>query len=84
VENTILLSGHATVRQPYGHHITQGSAIFYICESFLVLLCEIILHWTTNFYKSHVSEIKLAISYHFLCAEHKYDIQIAKLALVFL
>ena len=35
------------------------------------------------FYKSHVSEMKLAISYQLLCAEHKYDIQIAKLALFF-
>jgi len=42
------------------------------------------LHWTTNFYKNHVTELKLAISYQFLCAEHEYDSQIAKLALVFL
>jgi len=40
-------------------------------------------HWATNFYKSHVSEIKLVISYQLLCAEHEYDIQIAKLALAF-
>jgi len=40
-----------------------------------------IIHWTHIFYKCHVTEIKLAISYKFLCAEHEYDIQIAKLAL---
>jgi len=32
----------------------------------------------TNFYKSHVTEIKLVISYQFVCAEHEYDSQIAK------
>jgi len=37
----------------------------------------------TFFYKSHVTEIKLVISYQFFCAESKYDIEIAKLALVF-
>ena len=42
-----------------------------------------IAHWTTNFYKSHVMGMKLVISYQHLCAEHEYDIQIAKLALVF-
>jgi len=36
------------------------------------------------FYKSHVTEIKLVISYQFVCAEHEYKIQIAKLALVFI
>ena len=36
------------------------------------------------FDKSRVLEIKLAISYQFLCAEHENDIQIAKLALVIL
>ena len=36
------------------------------------------------FYKSHFKEMKLVISYQFLCAEHEYDIQIAKLALVVL
>jgi len=30
-----------------------------------------------------VSEIELAISYQFLCAEHEYDIHISKLALDF-
>src|SRR6218665_3624706 len=41
------------------------------------------IHWTTNFYKSHVTEMNLVISYQFVCGEHEYDIQIAKLALVF-
>jgi len=36
------------------------------------------------FYKSHVTEIKLVISYQFVCSEHEYDIEIAKLALVFI
>jgi len=40
--------------------------------------------WTPSFYKSYASEIKLAISYKCLCAEHEYDILIAKLALVLL
>jgi len=35
------------------------------------------------FYKRHVTEIKLVISCQFLCAENKYGIQIAKLALAF-
>ena len=42
------------------------------------------LHWTTNFYKSHVTEMKLVSSYQFVCAEHEYDSEIAELALVFL
>ena len=42
-----------------------------------------LLHWTTISYKSHVTEIKLVVSYQFLCAEHEYDSQNAKLALVF-
>ena len=42
-----------------------------------------IIHWTTNFYKSHVTEIKLAISYQFLFVENEYDSHIAKLALSF-
>jgi len=37
----------------------------------------------TFFYKGHVTEIKLAISYQFVFYEHEYDIQIAKLALFF-
>ena len=40
--------------------------------------------FTISIYKSHVTEIKLIISYQFVFAEHEYDIQIAKLALVFL
>jgi len=46
----------------------------------------IIMHYnalTIYFYKSHVTEIKLAISYQLLCAEHEYDSQIANLALDF-
>jgi len=42
------------------------------------------MHFTIWFYKSHVTEIKLVISYQFVFAKHEYDIQIAKLALVFL
>ena len=42
------------------------------------------MHSQFSFYKNHVSEIKLVISYQFLCAENEYDTQIAKLALVFL
>ena len=36
----------------------------------------------THFYKSRVIEIELVISYQYVCAEHEYDSQIAKLALV--
>ena len=36
------------------------------------------------FYKSQVTEIKLVISYQLVCAEHEYDIQIAKLVLVYI
>ena len=35
------------------------------------------------FLQSHVIEIKLVISYQFVFAEREYDIEIAKLALVF-
>jgi len=36
-----------------------------------------------NFYKSHVTVIKLVLSYQCLCAEHEYDSQVAKLGLGF-
>jgi len=39
--------------------------------------------FTIWFCKSHVTEIKLIISYQFVFAEHESDIQIAKLSLVF-
>jgi len=35
------------------------------------------------FYKTQVTDIKVVISYQFVFAEHEYDIQIAKLVLVF-
>jgi len=33
--------------------------------------------------KIQLTEMKLVISYQFLCAEHEYVIQIAKIAVVF-
>ena len=63
-----------------------------ISSAFVITIwSKVILHhkmhfnaFTILFYKSYVTEIKFVISYHFVCTKYEYDIEIAKLVLVFI
>lgn len=60
--------------------------VWYQCVQFTYFnkSYRLTVHWSTHFYKSCVTEIKLVICYQFLCTQHEYDSQNARLALVFL